>query len=149
MKLHALGAALLAAALSAPAAQAGIFDDDEARRRQGCPQEVNPAEGALGAEVAVALMEPQDTAAAVLERSGAQDDDAGIVEEVRPDERVGGGVCEFEHRQVVRRREVPPDKIVGPLLVDVVDAERLAELQGHVVGLRREPGEPHRDAVLN
>jgi tol-pal system protein YbgF len=32
MKLNALGAALLAAALSAPAARAGIFDDDEARR---------------------------------------------------------------------------------------------------------------------
>ena len=32
MKRHALGAALLAAALFSPAAQAGIFDDDEARR---------------------------------------------------------------------------------------------------------------------
>ena len=32
MNRHALGAALLAAALSAPAARAGVFDDDEARR---------------------------------------------------------------------------------------------------------------------
>ena len=72
----------------------------------------------------------------VVQDERSEQHDAPILEEVRPDERVCGGIVQLADRQVVRRTKMLPDKVVGIVggkYLDLMPRTQLTDERGGVI----------------